>query len=273
MKLKQLLRILFIILVFFLLILFFQDKLIFFPTAWQEGFELPTKLFNCSIQPISLKTLDGIELNAIYAQPNKIGSHTPKVVLFCHGNAGNLIHRLERIDKICEMGFTILAFDYRGFGKSKGSPSVAGAIIDGKTALNYLVETKKIPTQNIILYGVSLGTGIASQLLAGAEENFAGLILESGFASLGAQANRRFPRIGTLILKHDLPTIEIVKNYRGKLLVIHSKNDRIIPYGDGSKVFAACPSEQKSFLTLEGTGHNSPVWLKPEYAEAWQPFK
>ncbi|EKD83824.1 MAG: hypothetical protein ACD_39C00426G0003, partial [uncultured bacterium] len=141
---------------------------------------------------------------------------------------------------------------------------------DGKTALQWLFSEKKIKSEDIVLYGESLGTGVAAEILKDAKASFAGLVHESGFASLGAQANRTIPLIGRLILKTDLPTSETIKNYHGRLLVIHSRKDSIIPYSDGELVFASCPSEQKTMYTIENAGHNDPVWDDPAWLKHWQ---
>ncbi len=252
--------------------MYFQDNLIFFPGPWPKGYALPQTLKHCGLMQLELTTPDKVKIDALYA--HSVAKATPgeKVILFSHGNAGNLIHRLSKIDRMCEAGFNVLIYDYRGFGRSTGSPDVRGAIIDGQTALDWLLKDQNIAPENIILYGESLGTGIAAELLKNNSHNFAGLVLESGFASLGTQASRRFPAIGAIILKHDLPTIETLHTYKGPLLLIHSKQDEIIPYGDSEAMLAACPSEKKSLFTIEKMGHNSPVWELPQYLETWQNF-
>lgn len=220
-----------------------------------------------------LKTADGIKIDAVFVKTTKADTAAEKVILFSHGNAGNLINRFARIDRMCEAGFSVLIYDYRGFGRSTGKPDVSGAITDGKTALDYLLTDRKIKPENIILYGESLGTGVAGELLKDSGKSFAGLVLESGFASLGAQAERRLPFIGTMILKKDMPTLETIKSYKGRLLIIHSKNDSIIPYSDSEKLLAACPSANKTLYTIEGAGHNDPVWDDPRYLQTWLDFK
>lgn len=273
MKVKQLIRILVILLVFAALITSFQDKLIFFPMAWPKDFVMPGAFKNGTITQATLKTPDGISLDAYFAKAASADPANEKVVLFSHGNGGNLAYRLGKLNRICEAGFSVFIYDYRGFGRSTGKPDVQGAIIDGKTALAYLLEEKQIKPENIILYGESLGTGIAAEILKDSDKSFAGVVLESGFASLGAQANRRFPIIGAMILKKDLPTLETIKNYKGELLIIHSKNDGVIPYSDSELLFAACQSDHKLLFTIEGAGHNDPVWDDPKYLQTWQDFK
>jgi pimeloyl-ACP methyl ester carboxylesterase len=272
MKVKSVVKIIFFILVLAAAILIFQDRLIFFPAAWPEGYVLPEELDNATLKSIKISTADQLELDAVYASARNTAAPNKKVILYSHGNAGNLLNRLERVDMLCSLGFDVLIYDYRGFGRSEGKANVAGAIRDGRAALAYLTDNKGFAPSDIIIYGVSLGTGIAAELVKEASADFAGVVLESGFASLGAQASKKFPFVGSLILKQDLPTLDTIKSYKGRLLLIHSKNDGIISYADSEKLFAASPSDTKQFLTLEGVGHNSPVWNLDEYKTAWQNF-
>jgi hypothetical protein len=270
MNVKFLLKLVVVIAGMSVLILVFQDKFIFFPASWPSDSSLPEKLKNSEVKSVEFSALDGTSLHGVIARPVIAGNDPRKVILYNHGNAGNLIHRLEKLDKLCEIGYDVFLYDYRGFGKSSGKPDVAGAISDGKGALKHVEEKLGYKREDIIIYGESLGTGIAAEIIKESPEDFAALVLESGFASLGAQAGRKFPVIGAMILKRDLPTIETIKNYKGRLLIIHSKNDKIIPYSDSEKLFAACPSEQKKLLTLKGVGHNSPVWNLVEYMAVWK---
>ncbi|PKL47123.1 MAG: hypothetical protein CVV42_14160 [Candidatus Riflebacteria bacterium HGW-Riflebacteria-2] len=269
MKAKRFLNILVILAVFTGLMVVLQDRLIFFPGAWPAGFTLPEKLENCTLTQVTLQTPDGLKLDALLAQ-----STTPatlhKTVLFSHGNAGNLLHRAGKIDKMCKAGFDVFIYDYRGYGRSEGSPTVAGAISDGKTALQWLLDAKKINREDIVLYGESLGTGVAAEIYRESKAQFAALVHESGFASLSVMAGRRIPLIGSFILKRDLPTSETIKNYHGRLLVIHSRKDEVIPYSDSEMLYNICPSKNKTLYTIETAGHNSPVWDDPAWLKRWQ---
>lgn len=269
MKTKRIIRIIVILLVFAALVAGFQDKLIFFPGAWPDGFRLAEKIDNCTLEQVTLQTNDGISLDAVFAKTTKPAGKS-RTVLFSHGNAGNLLNRFGKVDRICEAGFDVLVYDYRGFGKSGGVPTVAGAIKDGMTALNWLISEKKIKSEDIVLYGESLGTRVAAEILKNSNASFSALVHESGFASLAVQAGRRIPLIGSYILKTDLPTSETLKNYHGRLLVIHSRKDEIIPFADGEMIFAACPSTDKTMYTIESSGHNDPVWKTREWLEHWQ---
>jgi len=269
MRAKRIVNVIIIIVVFIVLVTVLQDRLIFFPGAWPAGFELPEKLGNITLTPITLQTPDGIKIAAVLAE-TATPAEQRKTVLFSHGNAGNLLHRFGKIEKMCKAGFDVFIYDYRGYGRSEGSPTVAGAISDGKTALQWLLDEKKISSTDIVLYGESLGTGVAAELLRESDLRFAAVVHESGFASLSAMAGRRIPLIGSFILKRDMPTSETIKNYHGRLLVIHSRKDGVIPYSDSEIIYNACPSSHKTLYTIETAGHNDAVWDDPAWLKHWK---
>ena len=269
MKVKRVMSIFVIIVVFIVLVMALQDRLIFFPGAWPAGFKLPEKLGNISLTPVTLQMPDGIKIDAVFAE-TATPAEQRKTVLFSHGNAGNLLHRFGKIEKMCKAGFDVFIYDYRGYGRSEGSPTVAGAISDGKTALTWLLDVKKIKSEDIVLYGESLGTGVATEIMRESGMQFAALVHESGFSSLGTMAGRRVPLVGRYILKRDMPTSETIKNYHGRLLVIHSRKDGVIPYSDSEFLYNTCPSPHKKLYTIETAGHNDAVWDDPSWLKHWQ---
>lgn len=269
MKAKRIMFFLVIIVVFIGLVNVLQDRLIFFPAGWPAGFKMSEKLDNCTLTQITLLTPEGLKLDALFAKTTAPAAKA-KTVLFNHGNGGNLLHRSGKIDKMCKAGFDVLIYDYRGYGRSEGSPTVAGAISDGKTAMQWLLDEKKISPEDIVIYGESLGTGIAAEIYRETKMQYAALVHESGFASLGAIAGRRIPLIGSFILKRDLPTSETIKNYHGRLLVIHSRKDGVIPFTDSEQLFNICPSKHKVMYIIEAAGHNDPVWDDPAWLKNWQ---
>jgi hypothetical protein len=270
MNTKRIRNISIILAAFFIIAYMIQDKLILHPRPWPANFALPANLENCSLEGMNITTDDGIKINAVYAKSNFKASNTARVVLYNHGNAGNLVGRLAKLDVICKTGLDVLLYDYRGFGASQGTAQAEKVIKDARACLDYLLKQKNFKTREIILYGESLGTGVAAKLLQVTNKQFATLVLESGFASLSAQAGRTLPLIGPLILKESFPTIDILKNYQGKLVLIHSKKDEIIPFSDSEKLFKACPSKSKVFYHYQDAGHNSAVWNLPVYFERWQ---
>lgn len=269
MRAKRIVNVIIIVVVFIVLVTVLQDRLIFFPGPWPAGFKLPEKLGNITLTPVTLQTPAGIKIDAVFAE-TATPAEQRKTVLFSHGNAGNLLHRFGKIEKMCAAGFDVFIYDYRGYGRSKGSPTVAGAISDGKTALTWLLDVKKIKSEDIVLYGESLGTGVATEIMRESGLQFAALVHESGFASLGTMAGRRIPLIGRYILKRDMPTDETIKSYHGRLLVIHSRKDGVIPYSDSELLYNICPSPHKTLYTIETAGHNDAVWDDPVWFKHWQ---
>jgi len=283
--LKKLFKAGLIISIFIIIVLFYQDKIIFFPHPWPTGYVLPELLFSFDIGEHSFTTQDGCKIDALLARPvseinleNAIEDQRDRsrpgdyYILFSHGNAGHLLYRLGKIDIMCRAGFNVLIYDYRGFGRSTGSPDVKGAITDGLAALKYLTETLQVQREKIVLYGESLGAGVSAEIMRHSGSDFAGLVLESGFASLGRQAERKFPFIGRHILKADLNVIDAVKSFNGPTLVIHSRADEMIPFADSEAVFAASISKQKRHHIIEQAGHNDPVWENPAYLATWLEF-
>jgi fermentation-respiration switch protein FrsA (DUF1100 family) len=270
MKTRRAVPIIVILVVFIVLVTVLQDRLIFFPGAWPAGFKLPERLGNITLTPVTLQTPDGIKIDAVFTETASPPAGQRKTVLFSHGNAGNLLHRFGKIEKMCAAGFDVFIYDYRGYGRSEGSPTVGGAISDGKTALKWLLDEKKISSEDIVLYGESLGTGVATEIMRESGLKFAALVHESGFASLATMAGRRIPLFGSYILKRDLPTSDTIKNYHGRLLVIHSRKDGVIPYSDSEMLYNICPSSHKTLYTIEAAGHNDAVWDDPTWLQHWQ---
>jgi len=194
-------------------------------------------------------------------------------LLFSHGNGGNLYYNLERAYTLVrQLNVDLLLYDYRGFGRSEGTPDTAGVIRDGEAVLDYVLNTLKVPSERLILYGVSLGTGVTATMLRKNGMKCAGVVFESGFRSLAAMAGNRFPVIGPLVLRGNLPSDEIYGAYQGPFQVIHSRNDEVIGFWHGEAIYQVCPSVKKSLYTMTAVGHNDPVWRNPEYIKTWATF-
>ncbi|HOY69109.1 MAG TPA: alpha/beta hydrolase [Candidatus Ozemobacteraceae bacterium] len=254
-----------------------QDHIIFFPVRLPALPELPT-VAGRRFEHVAFTTADGVRLTGILMETAS-GPAAPAapaslpVLLFSHGNAGNLADRLPRlIEAFAPLPVDVFLYDYRGFGHSEGRPSISGVKADAVAALEYLHTTRGIPLPRIILYGESIGGGVAAWLAGLHPAEIGGLVIESGFRSLKNRAGSRFPVIGPLVLSDDLPSDRILSTYDGPLLIIHSRDDRIIPFEDGKALFDLCPSPRKSLCELRGAGHNDPVWRLPEYLPAWQGF-
>lgn len=173
-------------------------------------------------------------------------------LLFCHGNAGNISHRLESIAVFNRIGLDVCIFDYRGYGKSSGSPSEEGTYRDGRLFYDYLKASRGIPAEGIIIFGRSLGSAVAVQLAGRVKA--AALICESAFTSAVDLGKLLFPHLPARLLVFDrydsssrVGSLDIPK------LFIHSREDDLVPFEMGRELFEAA-APPKEFLAIRG-GH------------------
>jgi fermentation-respiration switch protein FrsA (DUF1100 family) len=229
-----------------LLLFFFQRYLIYFPD--KTVFFNPRHI-NLPFEDIHYTTSDNVAINGWYIPADS----SKNVILFCHGNAGNISHRLESIQVFNQLSLNVFIFDYRGFGKSEGRADEEGTYLDADGAWDFLVEKKGYDPAKVIIFGRSLGSGIASWLAR--EKQPGGLILESSYTSLpdlGAKIYPFFPV--RLLARYNYPTRDNLEHITCPKLFIHSKGDEIIPFSLGLDNFKAA-SEPKKFLEIHGS-HN-----------------
>lgn len=229
-----------------LLVFLFQDRLVYFPT---RALEATPAAVGLEYEDISVTTDDGIAVHAWYI-PRDSARGT---LLFCHGNGGNISHRLTSIRQFHDLGLSVLIFDYRGYGQSDGSPSEEGTYRDAGAVLNYLLEVKQVDPNKLIYFGRSLGGAVAAWLATRHPPK--ALILESCFSSIvdvGAQAYWFLPV--RLISRYRYPAAEYVRQIHVPLMVIHSPDDEIVPYKFGKRLFDSA-NEPKEFLKISGS-HN-----------------
>jgi len=225
-----------------------EEKLIFFPVAEIE--RTPRDL-GLAFEDVYFTTADGVRLNGWFVPHPKATT----TLLWSHGNAGNIGHRLENIRLLHDkVGINVFIFDYRGYGRSEGRASEEGTYRDAEAALEYLRASKGMEPRQILFFGRSLGAAVAAEL-AGRADCLA-LILETPFASIPEMARIAFPwlPIGHL-LRTRYDVIEKVKRVRAPVLVIHGDQDDVVPFEQGRQVFAAAPSP-KEFYTIRGAHHN-----------------
>jgi hypothetical protein len=186
-------------------------------------------------------------------------------VLLCHGNAGNVGDRVLHVAFLSKAGFDVLLFDYRGYGRSTGSPSEEGTYRDARAARKALPE--KAP---VIYLGESLGGAVALALAR--ELPPAGLVLQSTFTSVRDMARGHYPFSPAGLVPDAYPSIRLIGDLDAPLLVLHGERDEIVPLSHGQALFDAAP-EPKQIRTFPGLGHNDLVPLAGEaYAEviaAW----
>jgi uncharacterized protein len=228
-----------------------QDAMVFHPMS---EITLTPADAGWDYEDLTLSTSDGVNINAWFIPVEDARG----VVLFCHGNAGNIGHRLDSIRIFHDLGLSVLIFDYRGFGRSQGRPSESGTYLDAQAAWAFLVEEKGIEPGRIILFGRSLGGAVAGYLAAHMEREKApaALILESSFTSLPDMAARLYPFLPVRWLaKYSYNTLGRLGDVHVPVLVVHSPDDEIIPYAHGQALYAAA-LEPKMFLEISG-GHNA----------------
>ncbi|MCK4586873.1 MAG: alpha/beta hydrolase [Gammaproteobacteria bacterium] len=242
---------------------FQQPSMIFYPV---RSLSATPADWGLQYEDVELKSADEIRLHGWYIPY----AETDRVLLFFHGNAGNMSHRGESIEIFHRLGLNIFIFDYRGYGQSEGKPSESGIYADARAAWHYLTDTKGIRKENITLFGRSLGGAVAAKLAAEVQPGT--LILESTFSSAKEMANTVLPVMSHLVpLRFEFKTVEYIKQVSSPVLIVHSPDDEIIPYRLGEKVFQAA-NKPKSFLKLQGDHNGGFLMSQPGYEQALGKF-
>lgn len=229
------------------LLYLFQGRLVYAPTAIQLDTPASLGLPYCEV---SLTTSDGLQLSAwLVKTPAPRGA-----VLFCHGNYGNISHLLDPIRVFASLGFSVLVFDYRGYGQSEGEPSEEGTYLDAEAAWDFLVQEEGVNPGRLVLCGRSLGGPIAARL---ARQHLAGaLLLESTFTSLPELGSRLYPFFPVRWLaRYTYDTLGQLSSIHCPVLVVHSREDSLIPLAQGQELYAAA-NPPKQFLEISG-GHGN----------------
>lgn len=225
-----------------------EERFIFYPVA---EIDQSPRDYRLPFDDVFFTTRDGVRLNGWFVP--YAGAKT--TLLWFHGNAGNIGHRLGNIRPLHrKVKIHIFIFDYRGYGRSEGKVSEEGTYRDAEAALAYLRSRKDVDPQRIIFFGRSLGAAVAAELATRAE--CLALILETPFASIREMARVAFPLlpIGPL-LRTQYNTVDKVKGVKAPLLVLHGDRDDVVPFEQGKKVFDAAPGP-KEFYTIRGARHN-----------------
>jgi len=231
-----------------LLVYVFQSRLIFYPETGREFTATPGQI-GLQYEDLQLKTSDGIGLHGWFIP----AQHPRGTVLFLHGNAGNISHRLDSVRMFNRLGYSMLLFDYRGYGSSGGAPTEQGTYRDAEAAWQYLTEQRHLPACSIVLFGESLGGAIAAWLAA--REKPAALVIASGFTSVPELAQQIYPYLpARWLARVSYDTRGYLQSVTAPVLIAHSRDDEIIPFKQGRALFAAA-NPPKQFLELAG-GHN-----------------
>lgn len=228
---------------------FLQEKLMFFPTTLSQNY---TYDFEYPFEELFLKPEVDVSINAIHFKNNK-----PKgVILYFHGNAGDLSRWGKITEFFVEKNYDVLVMDYRGYGKSKGKLSEAAFYNDAQYCYNYLLE--HYSESSIIVYGRSLGTGVANYLAANNSPNK--LILETPYYNILDVAKHRFPMFPVKsLLKYRFDSYEYIKKVSCPIVIFHGTKDQVVPYSSGKKLKDVAPKASTVMVTIEGGGHNNLV--------------
>ncbi len=214
---------------------------------------------------VTLETADGARLSAWW-----VPADSPRgVLLFCHGNAGNISDRLDSIRIFNRLGLSLLIFDYRGYGRSSGRPSEQGTYRDAEAAWNYLVQVRKEDPQEIVVFGRSLGGSIAAWVSQVYKPRV--LILESAFSSLREAARDRLPGIFVKLVPDQYRTLQYLTMVHCPVLILHSRKDEIIPFRHGEALYAAA-NEPKEFVEIHGSHNQGFLESQPLYEAALDSF-
>ena len=232
-----------ILLVYFLIVVFlyfYQRNLLYHPN---ENNYSNDKLM-VQVEKIKVRTNDNIDLLGWYYQKD---IKKFKTILFFHGNAGSLENRIHKLNHFKDMNINFLIIAWRGFSGNKGKPSEKGLYEDGDSSIQWLLN-KGIKETDIIIYGESLGTGVATHLSQ--NRNFAGLILETPFTSMVDAAKTFYPYIPVkFLLKDKFENKKKIKNIDLPILVMHGEADQIVPFSMGKKMFELANEPKYSYFT------------------------
>ena len=240
--------------------MYFQHPMmIFYPM--RDVHQAPSD-WGMNYDDVILKTSDDIQLHGWY-----IPRHESKqVILFFHGNAGNISHRRDSIEIFHRLGLNVFIIDYRGYGKSQGKPGEQGLHLDAKAAWQFLIEEKGFAADNIIIFGRSLGGAVAARLAS--EVSAHGLILESTFSSAKDFARSVFTVLSRLVyLRYNFNVTDNIQRVNYPVLVLHSPNDEIMPFKLGEKVYQSA-HQPKRFVKMKGDHNYGFILSQPMYEEA-----
>ncbi len=235
------------------------NRFAFYPERTEKlaSFQLPP-----NVNDVFLVTDDSIKIHSYFIPDNS----SRKLLIYFHGNAGNISGRLDDLMTISRFGISVLGVSYRGYGKSDGRPSERGIYADGEAALKYATEDLGFALGNIILFGHSLGSTVA--INTARNRNIAGLILVSPLASGADQARQSGFGSVAFVAGDAFDNIGKIEDVRSPILIIHGTNDRVIPVEMGRRLYRKAHG-RKQLVMIEGGGHNDlPTRFATEY---WGP--
>jgi fermentation-respiration switch protein FrsA (DUF1100 family) len=222
----------------------FERAFIFYPERHLFAFPSDEGM---DYQDVILQGRDGIRIHGWFIPGRGKG-----VVLFFHGNGGNISHRIEKTRLLLYPEISSLMIDYHGYGRSHGNPSEKACYLDALTSWEYLVSGRHFESNQIILFGESLGGAVAVDLAT--RRDVGAMILESTFPNIGVVANRFLPGL-SFLLKRKFDSLSKISGVHVPLLQLHGDQDDLVPFELGQRLFEAA-NEPKEFFTIKGAHHN-----------------
>ena len=240
-------------------------SLIFFP---EKTFYEKPEDYGFHSQDVIFQTKDAVNLHGWFLAPPE-GKGSAGALLFLHGNAGNISHRLFKVKGWVERGFSVFLIDYRGYGRSQGKIGHEDDLFyDAQAAIDWLREAKGIPLSKIVLYGESIGSAPAVRLAS--EESVAAVILEAPFTDFFDLAKTHYPFVPEMLLKDfEFSNLSRIRELKAPLFILHGQRDEICPFQMAEELFEKAP-EPKGFLSVPNGAHNDlpmaagdDYWQKP----------
>ncbi len=231
----------------------------FFAFHPDSTYQLATDALPADTKEVFFDASDGVRIQALLLD----NAASKSITVYFHGNAGNIYHRVADLQRLRQLGTSVLAVSYRGYAKSAGSPSETGIYQDAKAAFDYATGTLGYPPSRVFIFGRSIGSTAATDLAQG--RDIAGLILVSPLSSAKDQANAMGLGFAEGLTGNAFNNVEKIKRIKAPLFIIHGTRDNIIPIRMGRAVHAAALGE-KFFAEIDGAGHND---LSSRYARQY----
>ncbi len=265
-----------------LFVMIFEERFIFYPTPYPDGdwevsrFQPAEGQIAPRIEDCFFTTTDSVKLHGWLCTPQqKTGGAVADVptrmtLLWFHGNAGNLSYRYDMLRALIKIPVRIFIMDYRGYGRSEGTPSEEGLYRDAQAAWEYLTTERGFSARQLIIFGKSLGGVPAIDLATKVEA--AGLIVQSSFTSAADMARAVLPFIPSAIIRTRMDSRSKIQSVRCAKLIIHSPADEVVPFALGRKLFEVA-AEPKQFYEVKNAGHNETYMVGGNaYLEALRSF-
>lgn len=245
------------------LVYIFQSHFVYYPI---RTLSTDPSSIGLQFEGVRFKTADGVQLSGWFIPCDGAKG----IVLFCHGNAGNISHRLDSIQIFHRLGLDVFIFDYRGYGQSEGKPAERGTYEDAEAAWWYLIDERQVIPSEVVVFGRSIGGAVGAWLAQNHKPRL--LILESTFTSLRDVAATLYPFLPVRrFLRFEYNTAEYLRGVNCPVLVVHSRDDEIMPFSHGQQLFEVA-REPKRFLEISGTHNEGFITSGGHYEEGLNSF-